>query len=116
MKSLTLPFRLLLTIAALAVPAAVLAASIVTFVTTENYGFVGGNVVTVMASVVRIILTLFNVGFAIVIILAGLRMILAHGNADEFKKGGTMIKWAIIGGVVVNLSKAAIQAFLALNL
>ncbi len=91
-------------------------ASIVAFVTTEDYGFFGGNVVTVMASVVRIILTLFNVGFAIVIILAGLRMITAQGNADEFKKGGVMIKWAIIGGVVVNVAKAGIQAFLALNL
>ncbi len=95
---------------------ALTSASIVTFVTTENYGFVGGNVVTVMASVVRIILTLFNVGFAIVIILAGLRMITAQGNADEFKKGGAMIKWAIIGGVVVNIAKVGIQAFLALNL
>lgn len=91
-------------------------ASIVAFVTTENYGFDGGNVVTVMASAVRIILTLFNVGFAIVIILAGLRMITAQGNADEFKKGGAMIKWAIIGSVVVNIAKAGIQAFLILNL
>lgn len=85
--------------------------SIVAFVTTEDYGF-DGNVVTVMASVIRILLTLFNVGFAIVIILAGLRMITAQGNADEFKKGGAMIKWAIIGGVVVNVAKAAIQAFI----
>lgn len=95
---------------------ALMSASIVAFVTTEDYGFEGGNVVTVMASAIRIILTLFNVGFAIVIILAGLRMVTAQGNADEFKKGGAMIRWAIIGGVVVNAAKAAIQAFLVLNL
>ncbi|NOS66945.1 MAG: hypothetical protein HOO67_01095 [Candidatus Peribacteraceae bacterium] len=91
--------------------------SIVSFVTTEDFGIApGGTVITVMASIVRIILNLFNVGFAIVIILAGLRMITAQGVADEFKKGGQMIKWAIIGGVVVNLAKVGIQAFLELNL
>lgn len=92
---------------------AFLSMTIVSFVTTEDFGLqLGGTVITVMASVVRIILNLFNVGFAIVIILAGLRMITAQGNADEFKKGGQMIKWAIIGGVIVNLAKVGIQAFL----
>ncbi|MSR87296.1 hypothetical protein EXS70_03965 [Candidatus Peribacteria bacterium] len=96
------------------------AAPIVSFVISENYGMGGGDFLFgpggVMASVIRIILTLFNVAFVIVIILAGLRMIMAMGASDEFKKGGDMIKWAIVGAVVVNLARALVQAFLALNL
>lgn len=89
------------------------AVPIVSFVTSENYGLdIGGDIITVMASMIRIILTLFNVGFCIVVILAGLRMMNSQGNADEFKKGAEMIKWAIIGGVIVNLAKAGVQAFL----
>ncbi len=98
---------------------ALAAAPIVSFVSTEQY-YQGGEFLFgpggLMASVIRIIMILFNVAFAIVIILAGLRMITAGGNADEFKKGGNMIKWAIIGGVIVNLARAGIQALLALNL
>ena len=98
---------------------ALAAAPIVSFVSTEQY-YMGGDLLFgqggLMASVIRIIMILFNVAFSIVIILAGLRMITAAGNADEFKKGGNMIKWAIIGGVIVNLARAGIQAFLALNL
>lgn len=97
---------------------ALCAASIVSFVSTEDFGFLGGEgtIVSVMSAVIGIIMTLFNVAFAIVIILAGLRMITAQGNADEFKKGGNMIKWAIIGAVIVNAAKALVQAVLALNL
>lgn len=94
------------------------ATSIVSFVSTENYGFSfgGGDIVSVMAAIIRIMMTLFNVGFCLVVILAGLRMITSQGNADEFKKGGQMIMWAVIGGVIVNLAKAGVQAFLLLNL
>jgi hypothetical protein len=92
------------------------AAPIVSFITTEEYGFQGndGSVLTVMATALRIIMALFNVGLAIIVILAGLRMVLAQGNADEFKKGGTVIKYAIIGAVVVNLARTLVQALLTL--
>ena len=95
------------------------AAPIVSFVTSEQY-YTGGEFFFgpggILATAIRIIMTLFNVVFALVIILAGMRMITASGNADEFKKGGEMIKWAVIGGVIVNLARTGIQAFLALNL
>ena len=98
---------------------AFVAAPIVSFVSSEQY-YQGGDFLFgqggIMASVIRIIMILFNVAFCIVIILAGLRMIIAGGNADEFKKGGNMIKWAIVGGVIVNLARAGIQALFALYL
>ncbi len=50
------------------------------------------------------------------ILWAGLKMALASGAADEFKKGGQIIRWAIIGAVVVNLARAIVLAFLALDL
>ena len=95
------------------------AAPIVSFVSSEYY-YQGGDFLFgpggIMASVIRIIMILFNVAFCIVIILAGLRMIIAGGSADEFKKGGDMIKWAVIGGLIVNLARAGVQALLALYL
>jgi hypothetical protein len=100
---------------------AIAAAPIVGFVTTENYGqsnsgdllFGNGGVLT---SAVRIIMVLFDAGFVMVIIIAGIRMAMSSGNADEFKRGGTMIKWAIVGAVIVNLARALVQAFLRINL
>lgn len=100
---------------------AISAAPIVSFVVTEDYGQGGGTDLLfgptgVMASAIRIIMILFNVAFALVAIIAGIRMIIAGGNADEFKKAGNMIKWAVIGGVIVNLARVGVQALLMLNL
>ncbi len=99
----------------------IVSATLVSFVTTENYGqanpqnflFGSGGL---MQSVINIVITLSNVGFAVVVIAAGIRMVLASGKADEFKKGGQVIKWAIVGAVVINLARAIVQAFLNLNL
>jgi hypothetical protein len=96
---------------------ALTSASIVAFVSTEQYVDPAPDALLgFMAATMRIILLLFNVAFALVIIAAGIRMVIAQGNADEFRKGGTVIKWAIIGAIIVNISKALVQAFLGLNL
>ena len=100
---------------------AIVSATAVSFITTENFGqanpqnflFGPGGL---LDSVVRLILTLFNVGFVIMVLYAGIKMALASGASDEFKKGGQIIRWAIVGAVVVNLARAIVQAFLALNL
>ncbi len=100
---------------------AITSASAVSFVTTENFGqanqvdflFGGGGL---LDSVVRLTVFLFNVGFAIIALLAGFRMAMASGDAGEFKKGGTVLKWAVIGAVVVNLARAIVLAFLQIGL
>lgn len=90
---------------------------IVAFIVTEDYGqgandflFAGA-----MPAVVRIILTLFNVAFVLVIMLAGIRMTYGGGQADEFSKSLNTIKWAIGGAVVTNLAHAAVNALLAIG-
>ncbi len=100
---------------------AITAATLVSFVTTENYGqanptnflFGAGGLVP---SVIRIIMIVFDAGFFIVFFWAGMRMVLAAGNAEEFKKAGQMIRWAIVGAIIVNIAKAGVQALLAVNL
>jgi hypothetical protein len=97
-----------------------LSANIVSYVTTENFvqanpeNFIfgpGG----LLESVIRIVLILFNAGFVVMIVLAGVKMLMASGAEDEFKKAGAIIKWAIIGAIVVNMARALVQAFLNLN-
>ncbi len=94
------------------------ATSLVSFVATEEYGLTAGatDLGGIMAAAVRILIMFFNLAFGIVIIFAGIRMIASQGAQDEFKKGGNMIKWSVIGAIVVNVSKAIVQALLALNL
>lgn len=100
---------------------AVCASTIVTFVTSENYGQANPNDLIfgaggVLQSVIRIIMVLFNMAFVIIIIYAGFRMSLSGGSTDEFKRGGNTIKWAVVGAVLVNLAKALVQAFIQLDL
>ncbi len=94
---------------------AITASSIVSFVTTEDY-WSDSTIPGLLTSAIRIIMTLFNVAFAIIIIIAGIRMVISQGASDEFSKSGKSIQWAIIGAVVVNLAKVIIQAFLNIGL
>ncbi len=97
---------------------AISANSLVTFIVSQNeFGQSEPDLlVGVLSTVVRFTLIFSNVAFIIIAILAGIRMVTAAGNADEFKKGGQMILWAVIGGVLVNVAKSLVQAFLALQL
>ncbi len=96
---------------------AIAAAPIVSFIITENYTEAGGDMllVGVMAAAIRIILTVFNVVLVIVIIYAGITMARSMGAGDDFKKGINMVKWAVIGAIIVNLARAIVQAVLNLN-
>ncbi len=97
---------------------AIAAAPIVSFVTSESYADAGGDMllIGVMAAVIRIIMTVFNVIFVVVIIYAGTRMAMSMGSGDEFKKGTTMIKWSVIGAITVNLARALVQSLLNLGI
>lgn len=84
----------------------------VAFVSTEFYGGPSGEpMVALMQGVVRILLTVFNVFLLIAIVYAGYLM--AMGK-DSYSQGVAMIKWAIGGAIVVNFSRAIIDAFLGI--
>jgi len=69
-----------------------------------------------IANGIGIVMQVFNVTFAIVAVLGGMRMVTARGRSDEFNKGIMTIVYAIAGAVVVNLARAIVQAFLLLYL
>lgn len=89
--------------------------ALVSFFVTEDWGnLAGGDLLFegLFPAAIRIILTLFNIGVIIVIIFAGFRMAMSRGKQDDFRRGSMAIMWAAIGAIVVNASKAIIQAFL----
>ena len=92
--------------------------SLVEFVATEEYGqsnegnFLFGGF---LPSVVRIALLLLNATFMLVIMAGGIRMALSSGKQEEFTKGLSMIKWAIVGAVIINVARAGTQALLLLG-
>lgn len=51
--------------------------------------------------------------FIIIIIWASMRMLMAQGKPDDFKKATTMITWAIVGAVVIHVSNALVQMLAA---
>jgi hypothetical protein len=89
---------------------------ITSFVGTQNYnqGATNNLQVGLIAAAVGILLTLTNVTFVAVIMLAGLRMVYAQGKSDEYNRGRTTVIWCVIGAVVINLANALVQAFIRL--
>lgn len=69
-----------------------------------------------LSTIVRIILSAFNVVFVIVLMIAGYRMALEGGKPDQFDRGLTIIKWAVGGAIVTNAAYAAVKALLLTNL
>lgn len=92
---------------------AVCAQLIVGFVATENVGqgntgdlIIGG----ILPRAVQILVIVLNVIFAIVIIIAGIRLAMTQGKADEFGKAKTALIWAIGGAILVNMARALATA------
>jgi uncharacterized protein YybS (DUF2232 family) len=51
----------------------------------------------------------FNVIMGVMIFIAGLRMVLAHGKTDDYDKAKTLLTWSIIAAVLTNLSHFVVQ-------
>lgn len=98
---------------------AITSQSIVAFTATEYFGqeSAGGDFLfdTVLPQFVRVGLTLVNVLFVIVIMIAGIRMAAARGSSEEYKKALGAIKWAIIGAIVMNVSRALVEAIITIG-
>jgi hypothetical protein len=58
-----------------------------------------------------ILLSLFDVAIVIVSILAGIRMVMARGNSEQFKRGLTTIVWAMVGAVIAHSASTIITIF-----
>ncbi len=68
----------------------------------------------IFGSIVRIALALFNVILLFVILYAGYLMVMGRGKSDQTQKGVKILKWAIIGAILVNVSRALVNIFLRL--
>lgn len=98
--------------------ALVLAAqAIVSFVVNNAIG--GGLVlatvnpaVSLMGVAVRMMLSVFNVAFALVAIGSAIRMVVAHGKSDEFGKARSALIFSIVGAVIVNVARALVNIIL----
>jgi hypothetical protein len=95
-----------------AVALAVCSQLIVSFVTTEEYGqsnpsnfIIGG----LFANAVRIILILVNVTLGLIVVIQGIRMVLAQGKSDQYGNARSAIMWAIIGAIVINAALAIVR-------
>jgi len=71
-------------------------------------------VFSIIQSGIRIIMTLLNITFLLVIALGGMRMVYARGAEDEVKKGRDMVAYAIAGVVIINAAPIVVKAVLAL--
>ena len=91
---------------------AILSQSLVSFIATEDLGqsnasdfIVGG----VIKGVIGLLLNLTNITFAIIIILSGIRMVIAQGKTEEFSKARHTILWTIVGAVVINAAQVIVR-------
>jgi len=65
---------------------------------------------------VRIIRILMNGAFAAIMVYAGFRMVIAHGQSDQFGKAKTALIGAIAGAIVINVAYSVADAVIGLGL
>lgn len=66
----------------------------------------------VMAAAVGLMMSVFNIVFVIIALGAGFRMVLGHGQSDEFNKARTTLIYAVIGAIVINVARALVNVVL----
>lgn len=74
----------------------------------------GATEATVIQKAVTFLVNAMNVVFISVIIFAGIRMLLGHGQPEEFTRAKKTIAWAILGALVVNVARTLVRAVLSL--
>lgn len=67
------------------------------------------------STVIGIMTALLNVGFFIMILWGGIRMVMARGAEEEVSKGRKTIIYAIVGVVVINVIPFVVKAVIAIN-
>jgi hypothetical protein len=90
-----------------------LSGAMVEVVLSANFGGPSDSpIVALMQWAVASMLTVFNSLFFIALVYAGFQMVMDQGKGEGYQKGFTIIKWAVIGGIIVNLSRAILDAFI----
>jgi hypothetical protein len=50
------------------------------------------------------------------VMFAGLKMVIARGQADEFNQAKTMLIWVAAGALVINVASALVNVILSMGL
>jgi hypothetical protein len=96
------------------------AQSLVSFLVTEpllQFRTVGGTLGPIqglLIAAVTIGVNVFNALLILVVLYAGFRLVYARGKSEDVKKGISTLKYAFIGAVVANLSRALVEAFISM--
>lgn len=73
----------------------------------------GATEVSVMRVAAKHLVDVVNILFFSAIIFAGIRMLIGHGQPEEFSRAKKVIVWAIAGAVVVNVARTLVRAVLS---
>ncbi|MBT3835075.1 hypothetical protein HOF56_02390 [Candidatus Peribacteria bacterium] len=92
---------------------AIMSHRIVMIVISETYVTGGNPILDFLATVVNIMSMLLNVTFLIAVLIGGFRMVMARGKDEEVSKGKTMIIYAIIGTIIINLAPFIVRMAIA---
>lgn len=71
----------------------------------------GDLVVSVTRTLINNILILLYILLLVVAVISGMRMVLAFGKEEEFKKGKDGLFWAAVGAIIINLAQAIANVF-----
>ena len=66
-------------------------------------------------AVIYIMTALLNVGFFLMVLWGGMRMVMAKGTEEEVSKGRKTIVYAIVGAVIINVIPFVVKAVIAIN-
>ncbi len=72
-------------------------------------------VASLTMTIINDILILLYVILLVVAVFSGMRMVVAFGQEEEFKKGRDGLLWAAIGAIVINLARSLATAFCLTN-
>jgi hypothetical protein len=83
---------------------AIMSHRIVMIVISETYVTGGDPILDFLATIVNIMSMLLNVTFLIAVLIGGFRILMARGKDEEVSKGKTMIIYAIMGTIIINIA------------
>ncbi|MFA6259600.1 MAG: hypothetical protein WCX29_03265 [Candidatus Peribacteraceae bacterium] len=76
----------------------------------------GNPIGAAIAAAVDFMLTLMNTVFLIIMFIAGFKFVLARGSSDQVTSARKAVGFAIVGAIIINLSKSLVTAVLNLGL